>query len=210
MTMFFIACMIITARPGKTQAAPPEPLHPWQIFELTLSAAQELPDAYRQRLPEGSGGGAIAKVTFSGVSGAAQGRHITVPVFWDGGRQWKVRFAPPVPGHWSYATQATDPELAKTKGELVVAEWSEAEKEANPLRRGFIRVASQGPRAGRYFTYGDGSPFLWLGDTWWDWSKPGVKFESFKNLADDRAAKGFTVGQLRFNSGKIGGYRPGQ
>lgn len=37
-----------------------------------------------------------------------------------------------------------------------------------------------------------------MGDTWWNWSKRGIKFESFRRLADDRAAKGFTVGQIFF------------
>ena len=30
------------------------------------------------------------------------------PVFWDGGRTWKVRFAPPQTGKWKMTTTATD------------------------------------------------------------------------------------------------------
>ncbi len=33
---------------------------------------------------------------------------------------------------------------------IEVAEWTEVEKQANPARRGFIRVSQKGPRAGRY------------------------------------------------------------
>ena len=54
-------------------------------------------------------------------------------------------------------------------------------------------------RAGRYFEHADGTPFLWIGDTWWNWTKRGIQFGSFQKLADDRAAKGFTVGQVFFS-----------
>ena len=141
-----------------------------------------------------------AVVTFSGTGGAAKGKRLVLRAFWDGGREWKVRFAAPVSGEWSYASQSGDPGLNGVSGTLSCAEWTEAEKNANPTRRGMLRVAASGPRAGRYFTYDDGTPFLWVGDTWWNWSKPGIKFESFKKLVDDRAEKGFTVAQLRFNS----------
>ena len=83
-------------------------------------------------------------------------------------------------------------------GKLTCTAWTEAEKKANPTRRGFVRVHANGPRAGRYFEYADGTPFLWIGDTWWNWTKRGIHFETFQKLADDRAQKGFTVGQLFF------------
>ena len=35
-----------------------------------------------------------------------------------------------------------------------------------------------------------------MGDTWWNWTNNKIKIETFKALADDRALKGFTVGQL--------------
>jgi hypothetical protein len=46
--------------------------------------------------------------------------------------------------------------------------------------------------------YADGTPFLWIGDTWWNWSKKGIHLSTFRKLVDDRAAKGFTVGQMFF------------
>lgn len=177
-----------------------ERVHAWEVFEVSLTAQKELANGYVEGLPEGA---PHAQVVFHGVSGAAQGRSHVVHAFWDGGRSWKARFAPPAAGEWSYASQSADGGLNGVSGKLICAEWSEAEKRANPARRGAIRVADKGARAGRYFEYADGTPFLWLGDTWWDWSKPGIKFESFKKLVDDRAAKGFSVGQLRFNSGAM-------
>jgi len=69
--------------------------------------------------------------------------------------------------------------------------WTEDEKKVCPTRHGFVRVHANGPRAGRYFEYADGTPFLWIGDTWWNWTQRGIRFETFKNLVDDRAKKGF-------------------
>jgi len=48
----------------------------------------------------------------------------------------------------------------------MVAGWSDEQKQANPTRRGFVRVCRTGHRSGRYFEYSDGTPMLWLGDTW--------------------------------------------
>lgn len=179
-------------------------LHPWEVAELTFEARREYANAYVEGLPDRST--PLAQVTFTGTSGAAQGMRYRVAMFWDGGRTWKVRFAPPAAGEWTWTTASADPGLDAVNGMLEVEEWSEADKQANPARRGFVQVCRQGPRAGRYFEYADGTPFLWVGDTWWNWTKPGIEFSSFQKLADDRAAKGFTVGQLFFagNSGLLG------
>jgi hypothetical protein len=77
-----------------------------------------------------------------------------------------------------------------------VSEWNQDEKKSNPTRRGFVHVENDGHRKGRYFVYSDGTPFLWIGDTWWNWTKKDIHFSSFKKLVDDRVEKGFTLGQL--------------
>jgi len=50
--------------------------------------------------------------------------------------------------------------------------------------------------AGHFFEYTDGKPVLWIGDTWWNWTDRRIHMDSFKQLVDDRAAKGFNIGQL--------------
>jgi hypothetical protein len=67
-----------------------------------------------------------------------------------------------------------------------------------PTRRGFIVVNDSPERKGRYFTYSDGTPCLWIGDTWWDWTNSKIKFESLKKLVDTRVEQGFNIGQLFF------------
>jgi hypothetical protein len=125
-------------------------------------------------------------------------KKMTVSGFWDGEATWKIRFAAPEAGLWSFTTYSRDPGLNNKKGKILVSEWSEMEKETNPLRRGFIDINKHPARAGRYFTYSDGTPFLWIGDTWWNWTKKDIHMESFKNLVDVRSEQGFTVGQLFF------------
>ena len=157
-------------------------VRPWDVFEVELTAAADT-----TALPENSP--PVARVIFRNGSAA-----ITVAAFWDGGQTWRARFAPPAAGEWSYRTESADPGLNGRTGGFRCEAWSEDEKRANPARRGFVRAAP-----GRhYFEYSDGTPFLWIGDTWWNWSKKGIRFETFRKLADDRAAKGFSVGQLFF------------
>jgi hypothetical protein len=164
----------------------------WEVFEVAVKAGTVLANPYVHGLPDG--GEPLARVLFEGTDGEAKGKRYLIPAFWDGGGSWKVRFAPPAPGEWSFQTDSADPALGALSGTLRASGWSEADKQTNPTRRGLVRVAE----SGRYFVYADGTPFLWIGDTWWNWAKKGIEFSSFQKLADDRAAKGFTVGQIFF------------
>jgi len=171
---------------------------PWEPFEVAMSGSAELASAYVDGLPEG--GQPFVVVTFAGTGGDAKGLSYAVPGFWDGGRTWKVRFAAPAAGEWSYSASSTDPLLGRVQGSFPCAAWSAGEKAANPTRHGFVRVARSGPRAGRYFEYADGTPFLWIGDTWWPWLKRGIPFTRARQVIDDRSARGFTIGQVVFGA----------
>ncbi len=188
-------CASVCAAPA---AAQPAATRPWEPFEITMTASAEVGNAYVGGLPEG--GKPFVEVTFTGTSGDAQGLRYTVPGFWDGGRTWKVRFAAPGPGQWSYTAASSDPALRTVSGSLDCTAWSDAEKYANPARHGFVRVAKSGARPGRYFEYADGTPFLWIGDTWWPWLKRGIPFTRARQVIDDRAERGFTIGQVVFGA----------
>ena len=57
------------------------------------------------------------------------------------------------------------------------------------------RSASRGDR--RHFEHADGTPFFWLGDTWWMGLCERLKWpEEFQTLDRDRKTKGFTVIQI--------------
>jgi hypothetical protein len=169
--------------------AQPATVRPWEVFEVELTAQSELSNPFVDGLPDNSP--PLARVTFTGPDS----RVLVVAAFWDGGRTWRARFAPPAPGEWSFQASSSDPGLAAAKGRLRCEPWPDADKTAVPTRRGFLHVS----KSGRHFVYADGTPMLWIGDTWWNWAKRGIRTESYRKLADDRAAKGFTVGQLFFN-----------
>lgn len=165
----------------------------WEVYELTLTAKGKYPNPYAE-IPVTDDG--LVRAAFTGIKGAAKGMTFTVYGFWDGGQTWKVRFAPPTTGTWEYRSSSKDKGLNNATGTLEARAWSENEKERNPVRRGFISVKKSGPQPGRFFQYADGTPFLWIADTWWNWTKREIKFETFKKVVDDRASKGFNLGQL--------------
>jgi len=171
-------------------------LKTWEVFEITLESSGGGDNIYTQLLTEGNP--AFVTAQFTGTSGVCKGETIQVPGFWDGSDKWKIRFAPPLSGKWKYETISKDKGLNGQKGTIAVTDWTEEEKNENPTRRGLIQVNSTEPRAGRYFTYSDGKPCLWIADTWWDWTNRNITFESFKKLTDTRAEQGYNIGQLFF------------
>ena len=119
-------------------------------------------------------------------------RRWRVPAFHAGGHTWRVRFAPPAAGTYRYRVEATDADnrdFQGAEGELAVAAYAGD----NPLlEHGFPRVAADR----RHFEHADGTPFLWLGDTWWKCLCKRMTLDDFRLLAADRAAKGFNVVQI--------------
>ena len=116
-----------------------------------------------------------------------------MPAFWAGGSTWRVRYAPPTPGVYSYRTEcnnAADAGLHGRTGKLTVKPVAGE----NPLlQRGFPRVAQDH----RHFEHADGAPFFWLGDTWWMGLCQRLNWPSgFQSLVADRSRKGFTVVQI--------------
>ena len=170
-------------------------LNTWDVFEISLVSKAATLNPYLEITPEKA---PFLTARFNGIEGKASGQTITVPGFWDGVKTWKLRFAPPAAGTWRYETYSSVKGLSGKKGIIKVSEWTEKEKEENPLRRGLITVNRSGERRGRYFTYSDGTPCLWTADTWWDWTSSRIRFESFKKLADTRSEQGFNIGQLFF------------
>ena len=129
-------------------------------------------------------------VVFEGPGGARR-----VPAFWSGGQEWRVRFSAVQPGQYSFLSQCSAPNDHGLHGQIGTVEVHPvAEGESNPLYRcGGLRVDKQHT----HFEHQDGTPFFWLGDTWWmafcgrmGWP------EDFQVLTADRKAKGFTLVHL--------------
>ncbi len=116
-----------------------------------------------------------------------------VPAWWAGGSEWRVRFAPPAPGRYRFRTACSDASNADLHGREGVVEAAPYEGDNPLLARGPLRVAADR----RHFEHADGTPFFWLGDTWWMGLCKRLTWpDDFQRLAADRVAKGFSVIQV--------------
>lgn len=150
-----------------------------RVVELSFEAERDHPGPFRG-------------VEFGAVVSAPDGAERHVPGFWAGGRVWRVRYASGLLGRHTWRTECPveDAGLHGLTGTIEVTPYAGD----NPLlRHGPVRVAPDR----RHFEHEDGTPFLWLGDTWWmalckrlEW--PG----DFAALTADRVAKGFSVIQI--------------
>ncbi|MEI7899636.1 MAG: DUF4038 domain-containing protein [bacterium] len=150
----------------------------WEVFETSFKTAKAYANAFVD-----------AEVDVVFKQGEKQWK---VPAFWAGGDTWKARFAPPAQGTYTYRVECTDKANAELNGKeqtLQVAAYTGK----NPLlQHGFLRVSADK----RHFEHADGTPFFWLGDTWWKGLCKRLTWEGFQELTADRKAKGFSVVQL--------------
>ena len=127
------------------------PVHVWEKQELTFTAVRTDSNPYTD---------ITVWVDLTGPN-----FHKRVYGFWDGGQTFRVRVLATAPGTWTWRSGAApaDAGLAGKTGSFTAVSWSEDEKRANPLRRGFLR-----PTANHHaLEQADGTPFFVLGDTWW-------------------------------------------
>ena len=120
------------------------------------------------------------------------GKQLRVPAYWTGGQSWKVRYASPLVGKHVFRTVCSDESsnLQGIEGSVQITPYTGD----NPLfKHGPIRVAA----SKRHFEHADGTPFFWLGDTWWMGLCNRLRWpEDVKTLAADRKRKGFNVIQI--------------
>lgn len=132
-------------------------------------------------------------VSLDAVFTDPDGAQRRVPAFWAGGNVWKVRYASPAAGSHRFRLECSDVSdsgLHRLEGSVEIEPY----QGGNPLyRHGPIRNAADG----RHFEHADGTPFLWVGDTWWmslcrrmGWP------DDFQALTADRKAKGFNLIQI--------------
>lgn len=132
---------------------------------------------------------------------------IKVPGFWDGDNVWKIRFALPAQGYWSFTTvfsDTSDTGLHGVSGSINVTKYS---GELDIYKHGFITADPNK----KYFVYDDGTPFFYLGDTHWNFMKEEydsagefsgniVTDSHFKYIVNKRVSQGYTVYQSQPNS----------
>ena len=120
------------------------------------------------------------------------GAKILVPAFWKGADKWEVRYTSSLTGTHRYRTICSDigdNGLNNVTGEVEIKPYCGN----NPLyKHGSLRVAADQ----RHFEHDDGTPFLWLADTWWKGLSGRLTWEGFQELCEDRKAKGFNAVQM--------------
>jgi hypothetical protein len=114
------------------------------------------------------------------------------PAFWDGGKVWKIRFAPPdSSGKWTYQTfcsNEADHGLHGQYGRLVSIPYHDSNR---LLRNGLLKMSP----AKRNVIHHNAKPFLLVGDT--PWALPfRATAEQAREYAQDRQTKGFNAALL--------------
>ena len=169
----------------------------WRCVEITLTSARQYANPFAD---------VVVDATFVGPH-----QKITRPAFWDGGAIWKVRFAAPETGVWSFTTTCSDAANTGLHGRHSTVAVTPYRGKLAIYQHGFVQV---GP-TGRYFTYADGTPFFYLGDTHWEAMHERFALSNlagcpsqFKAEVDKRVSQGFTVYQSEWMAG--GGQGPDQ
>lgn len=138
-----LGVMMAVAGIGAVVAAPAK-VETWRAHELVLTASKEY----------ATGGEAVRlDVTFTHPK---SGVRVVRPGFWDGGKTFRVRFAPPKAGGWTWKSAcADDAALNGRRGGFLVEAYT-----------GALDVYAHGlPQAdgsARYLTHADGTPLLHL------------------------------------------------
>lgn len=119
------------------------------------------------------------------------GREKKVNGFWDGDKNWKVRFAPNEKGMWTFVTKCSDESntgLHNINGSFeCVANDSEHEI--------FTKGSIKRPGGVYHLTYADGTPFFWTACTAWNGALKSTE-EEWDIYLEDRKSKNYNVIQL--------------
>lgn len=151
-----------------------------RMAELVFSSARDYPDPFNA-------------VTLDMWITDPDGTTLKVPGFWAGGASWKLRYSSGKVGKHHFKTECSDPGNRGLHGIIGEIEVRSQTCDTPLYRHGPIRVSEDR----RHFQHQDGTPFFWLGDTWWmGLCRRLIWPDEFQTLAADRCAKGFTVIQI--------------
>lgn len=168
-----MALMVLCAGALKASpAAAPEKVEANHVTEISLGSSKPYANPFME-------------VELDAVVTQPDGKQLRVPAFWAGGNDWKFRYASDQTGIHAWKTECKDAANTGLHGISGTIEMVASTSE-NPLfRHGPVRVS--GNR--RHFEHADGTPFLWLADTWWKNLCKRMTWEGFQELTADRKAK---------------------
>ena len=168
-------------------------IHLWETFEITLYAENKYENYYTEVC-------VWAHLKGPGFDKKCFG-------FWDGNNVFRIRVTATAPGLWTYSIHSNvqDKGLTGITGAFVGIPWTEEEKQEIQTRRGIVRASENG----HALEYGDGTPFVMVGDTWWGLASYRYPWEdseeerpigsgmSMKDMARQRIRQVFnTVGMI--------------
>ena len=119
------ACLLVGVQSGAAAL-----VHVWEKQELTFTSARSYTNPYTE-------------VTLW-VDLLGPGFRKRVYGFWDGGTTFRVRVLATSPGKWSWnaGSVPSDTGFFGKSGSFTAVDWTEAEKQENPLRRGIPRATA--------------------------------------------------------------------
>src|SRR5215472_11102282 len=133
------------------------------------------------------------QVDVDAIVSLPSGSEERIPGFWAGGSTWRVRYAPPAAGTYkvrSLCSDTTNRDLHDQQVTIQVEPYSGANLH---YKHGPLKIAADS----RHFAHADGTPFFWLGDTWWMGLCKRLPWpDGFETLTTDRVRKGFTMVQI--------------
>jgi hypothetical protein len=116
-----------------------------------------------------------------------------VPGFWAGDSTWRVRYAPPAPGLYKIRSSCSDATNHDLHGQTMTLDAHPYTGDNPHFKHGVLKVGD----SARHFQHADGTPFFWLGDTWWMGLCKRLGWpDGFETLTADRVHKGFTMVQI--------------
>ncbi len=112
----------------------------------------------------------------------ASGKIMVIPAFWDGGTTFKVRFAPTEEGEWQFYTVCSDAENSGLHHRAGTVTCTPYTGELAIYKHGFVKIEP----GKSYMMYADGTPFFYLGDTYWN--LPLLELDSYGSTATQQHA----------------------
>ncbi len=147
----------------------------WIANEIVLISSKEYKDAYND-----------VDVDLVLTNGNVT---YTIPGFWDGGNIWRVRFTCTSAGTWTYTTKCTDTSNTGLHNQQSTVECTDYKGNLAIYKKGFVQIKENT----RYFSYADGTPFFYIGDTHWGLGRETL--DMVKETVKKRSAQGYTVYQ---------------
>ncbi len=111
--------------------------------------------------------------------------------FWDGGRTYRVRYSPDIPGVWTWritCNDSTNISIHGRSGSITVVPY---EGNDEFRRLGWLKVSDNK----RHLTYANGDPFFYLGDTAWEMTH-NAEWWQVRGYASQLRRKGYNVVQM--------------